>query len=65
MIKFEIAKTADTLVGQASLFNCSLEEAWETYMHPAITQQFTFEEISNYIKDTIILGERYKDIESE
>jgi metal-dependent amidase/aminoacylase/carboxypeptidase family protein len=55
-LKFEISKVADTLVNQASMFNCNYKTAWEKYMHPIITNQFTYEEVEKYINDKITKG---------
>jgi len=58
MNEFEIniPKVADILISQCSLFNCSLEEGWKNYMHPVLTEQVTFEEVMDYIKKKIELG---------
>jgi hypothetical protein len=54
--KFEISRVADVLISQSSMFNCSIEKAWKDYMHPAITEQFTFDEVKKYIYDKILRG---------
>jgi hypothetical protein len=58
MNEFEIniPKIADILISQCSLFNCSLEDGWKNYMHPALTEQVDFEDVINYIKENIELG---------
>lgn len=58
----EVSKIADTLVSMASLFNCSLEIAWETYMHPALTDQASFEEVKSFIDMKVSLGEKYEQV---
>lgn len=55
-----VAQLADTLVSQSTLFNCSIEEAWEKYMHPYLTKQSTFEEVKSYIDDQIALGKEFR-----
>lgn len=55
MWKFKIEKVADTLVNQARLFNCSIEVAWNDYMHSLIKEQFTLDEVLNYLEDMEIL----------
>lgn len=47
----DISSIANTLVSQSSIFNCSLKEAWDNYMHPALTQSITFEETKKYIDE--------------
>jgi hypothetical protein len=58
MNEFEIniPKIADILISQCSFFNCSLEDGWKNYMHPALTEQVDFEDVINYIKENIELG---------
>jgi hypothetical protein len=58
-----VSSIADTLVSQASLFNCTLEKAWKKYMHPALTEQTTFEEVKKYIDSKVALGEKSEDSE--
>ncbi|MEK4188076.1 hypothetical protein [Paenibacillus sp. FSL L8-0494] len=38
------------LRGICRMFNCSYEEAWKKYMHPAITEKFTFEEVVKHVE---------------
>ncbi|MEC0169743.1 hypothetical protein [Paenibacillus graminis] len=40
---------ANALKEMAQLFSCSYETAWKRYMHPAITEKFTYEEVSKHI----------------
>lgn len=56
IIKKDIAKLADIVVGQAAMFNCSFEEAWDKYTHPTLTEQVDFKEVLEYINDKIELG---------
>ena len=58
-MKISVSKIADTLVSQSTFFRCSLEEAWETYLHPYLTKQATFEEVKKYIDNKVALGEKY------
>lgn len=63
MFNFKIENVTDTLINQASLFNCSLEVAWNEHMHTLITEQFTLDEILNYIEDMQIfeqIEERFR-----
>lgn len=39
-----IESVAKALKEISNLFACSYETAWKQYMHPAITDEFTFEE---------------------
>lgn len=55
--QFEISKVADTLISQATMFNCNIEKAWTDYMHPLITDQFTFDEVKTYIADKAVKGQ--------
>ena len=59
MIELKIENVAETLINQAKLFNCTIDIAWDKYMHPYITNQFNLEDIANYIEDMQI----YKIIE--
>ncbi|QJI52357.1 hypothetical protein [Psychrobacillus phage Perkons] len=55
-MEIEISKVADTLMSQSGLFQCSIEEAWNTYMHPILTENFDFEEVKVYIDRKVELG---------
>lgn len=59
MLDIKIEHVADTLVKQAKLFDCTLEVAWNEYIHPLITEKFSLDEVLNYIEDMEI----YKVIE--
>ena len=50
MFKLELSKVAEVLVDQSKIFNCDLKTAWKKWMHPAITEQFTFEEVIKYLE---------------
>lgn len=56
-MNMDISKVADTIVSQASLFECSLEEAWNKYTHPLIMNAFKYEDVKAYIERKIELGE--------
>ncbi|SYX85922.1 MULTISPECIES: hypothetical protein [Paenibacillus] len=45
-----IKYVASALVETTHAFNCSFDTAWKKYMHPAITERFTFEEVMKQIK---------------
>ncbi|MGH0480957.1 MULTISPECIES: hypothetical protein [Bacillus] len=45
----DIKKVAEVLQEQAYIFTCSYETAWKRWMHPAITESFTFEEVVTHI----------------
>lgn len=45
----EISRVAEVLISQASLFDCTIEEAWDKYMHPLITNTFKYEDVKDYI----------------
>lgn len=49
MNKDIISKVANDLIQQCSIFQCSLESAWEDYMHPYGTTYLTFDEVKSYI----------------
>lgn len=55
-MNFKLSKVADTLVQQSVIFSCSIETAWNEYMHPIITERFTFEEVKEYIDHKVELG---------
>ncbi|QOT13683.1 hypothetical protein JNUCC32_31280 (plasmid) [Paenibacillus sp. JNUCC32] len=44
-----IESVANAVKELAGLFNCSYEDVWRRYMHPAITDGFTFEEVFPHI----------------
>jgi hypothetical protein len=41
---------ANALKEMSKMFNCSYITAWGNYMHPAITEKFTFDEVMKHIK---------------
>lgn len=41
---------AISLKDVSRFFNCSYEQAWKKYMHPAITEKFTFDEVFKHIE---------------
>lgn len=45
-----VESVAKALKEISNLFACSDETAWKQYMHPAITVEFTFEEIKKHIE---------------
>lgn len=45
-----IEDAANTLKDQAFNFTCSYKTAWEQYMHPLITDNFSFDEVLHYIE---------------
>ncbi|EGL17691.1 MULTISPECIES: hypothetical protein [unclassified Paenibacillus] len=55
----EISRVADTLVNQAAIFNCTFKKAWKYYMHPALTENFSYEDIVSYINEKMNLGQEY------
>lgn len=59
-VELDISRVANTLLDQALLFQCTLSEAWEKYMHPFITNSFSYEEVRVFIDKKIELGERFK-----
>ena len=48
MWNFEIDKVVETVKNQMKMFNCEFDEAWNKYMHPIITEQFTLEQVKEY-----------------
>lgn len=68
MFNFTIDRVADTLINQMKVFDCTIEVAWNDYMHSLITDQFTLEEVVNYIEDmeiAKIIKEREKNDNGE
>lgn len=51
MFHFTIDTVAGALINQMKVFDCTIEVAWNDYMHSLITDQFTLEEVVNYIED--------------
>ena len=49
---FEISEVAKITIEQCKLFNCSIDICWEKYIHPIITEQFTLNEVKQYIEST-------------
>ncbi|MGG0187245.1 hypothetical protein [Bacillus rhizoplanae] len=45
----DIEKVENVLKEQAFIFTCSYKTAWKHYMHPAITERFTFEEVMDCV----------------
>ena len=48
----KINEIADILASEASLLNCTLEEAWNG-IHPNVTNQFCYKEVESYIFENI------------
>ncbi|WP_179292200.1 hypothetical protein [Paenibacillus campinasensis] len=44
-----IESVANAVKELAGLFNCSHEDAWKKYMHPAITDGFAYADVARYI----------------
>jgi len=51
MFKLELSKVSKVLIEQSNIFECDLKTAWEKWMHPAITEQFTYEEVMLFIEE--------------
>jgi len=49
--KMDIEKVAEAVKTMAYMFTCSYKTAWEQYMHPAITEQFKFEQVMEKIQE--------------
>lgn len=45
-----IENAAKALKEIAYVFMCSYQTAWEQHLHPAITEEFSFEEVMKEIK---------------
>lgn len=45
-----IESVANSLKEVSQLFQCTHEIAWMNYMHPAITEKFTYEEVMKCIQ---------------
>lgn len=43
------AEIAETLQHQKEVFGGTYKEVWEKWMHPALTEQTTFEEVMKHI----------------
>lgn len=50
-LEISMPKVAETLKTQAKMFNCSYETAWEQWMHPLLTENCSFDEVMEYIKN--------------
>lgn len=46
-----LESVAKALLASASFFGCSFKTAWQKYMHPAITDKFTYEEVVKHIEE--------------
>lgn len=63
MFEYEIDKVADMLVNKMRLYNCSAEIVWCEYIPSSIREEFTLDEVLNYIEDMsifCIIEERMK-----
>lgn len=56
MIKLNIEEVSRELLRQSKLNKCSLEEAWNNCVNPAITKYFSFNKVLNHIEDMCLLG---------
>ncbi len=48
-LKYDINKVAETLQDLSKLFNCNINKAWEHYMHSSIKEQFTLNQVKDFI----------------
>lgn len=55
MFNIVIERVAYTLINQMEVFDCTVDVAWNEYMHDLIKEKFTLEEVLNYIEDMQIL----------
>lgn len=46
----KIKNAAKALKDMAYIFTCSYRTAWDQHLHPAITEEFTFEEVIDHIE---------------
>lgn len=56
MINLNIEDVSRELLRQGKLNKCSLEEAWNNYVNPAITKYFSLDKVLNHIEDMCLLG---------
>ena len=54
-MEITLSATANALMSICGQFNCSLEFAWGS-LHPAYTDNFSFEEVRAYIERKVELG---------
>ena len=54
-----IARVADMLMLQVSIYGCSIEEAWENH-YGGFPTSYTFTEVKEFIDDKVALGERFQ-----
>lgn len=61
-LKFKsITKVANTLISYASLFRCSLEDAWDIHLPTYFTDKFSFEEVKVSIDEKVIQGKLFQE----
>lgn len=51
LFDFDIDRVAHALINHSKLFNCSLEEAWETHLHHSLKENAAFCEVKDYIEN--------------
>lgn len=51
-----IEDAASALKGYAAEYNCSYEEAWDSYMHFLYTENFSFEEVLDVAENGVLLS---------
>jgi hypothetical protein len=54
-----ITIAANLTVSNGNLFNCSLEDAWKEYTPNHLTDNFTFDQVKEYIDEKVKLGSLY------
>ena len=60
LFNFEIGKVADTLVSMSGMIGKDYETTWKYYIHDLIKEQFTLNEVLDYIKKKEKQGEQYE-----
>lgn len=60
-MEINISNTANTLISVRELFMCSLEEAWDYYMHPIFKENVAYEDVKAYIDRKVELGNSIKE----
>ena len=63
MLEHSLEEVAKTLMTRAYTFTCSYETAWEKWMYPYRENNYTLEEVKQYIKNNTSKNKKKKRFE--
>lgn len=64
MIEIKINKVVDALIEMSQLMGVDYKTIWDNYMHELITNQFTWEEVKEYMNNMREQNKRVKWVEN-